>query len=86
MKNTLGGQFYFFRRATHSSHIGLVARPFKSVRRRHSYFPKDTRHFPIREWVCLVADFSARRILSCVLQEQNTPILRGNLGIVGYYL
>ena len=45
---------------------------------RHSYFPKDTRHFPIREWLCLAADFSTRRILSCVLQEQKAPILRGN--------
>ena len=47
---------------------------------------KDTRHFPIREWLCLGANFSTRRILSCVLQEQKAPILRGSLGIVGYYL
>ena len=53
---------------------------------RHSYFPKDTRHFPIREWLCLAADFSTRRILSCVLQEQKAPILRGYFGIVGFYL
>ena len=46
-------------------------------------FPKDTRHFPIREWLCLAADFSTRRILSCVLQEQKAPILRGYWRIVG---
>lgn len=39
--------------------------------------PKDTRHFPIREWLCLGADFIARRILSCVLQEQKAHISRG---------
>src|SRR5665213_798779 len=53
---------------------------------RHYYFPKDTRHFRMREWLCLAADFSARRILSCVLQEQKAPILRGYWRIVGYYL
>ena len=51
-------------------------------RPRDSYFPRDTRHFPIRERLCLAADFGARRILSCVLQEQNTPILRGCLGLL----
>jgi hypothetical protein len=45
-------------------------------------FPKDTRHFPIREWLCLGADFIARRILSCVLQEQKARILRGNWGFM----
>jgi hypothetical protein len=39
--------------------------------------PKDTRHFPIREWLCLAADFSTRRILSCVLQEQKSCIFAG---------
>jgi hypothetical protein len=59
---------------------------FKSARPRRSYIPKDTRHFPRREWLCLAADFSARRILSCVLQDQKSPMLRGSLGIAGYYL
>jgi len=39
--------------------------------------PEDTRHSPIREWLRLGADFSARRILSRALQEQKAPILRG---------
>lgn len=54
---------------------------FKSARLRHSFFPEDTRHFPIREWLCSGPGFKTRRILSCVLQEQEAPILRGNLGI-----
>jgi len=37
--------------------------------------------FPIREWLCYGPGFKTRRILSCVLQEQEAPILRGNLGI-----
>jgi hypothetical protein len=53
---------------------------------RHSYSPKDTRHFPIREWLCLGADLSTRRTLSCVLQGQKAPILRGYWRIVDYYL
>ena len=44
------------------------------------YFPKDTRHFPIREWLCLRADFSARRILSRVLQEQKGAHFAGKIG------
>ena len=51
-----------------------------------SCFPKDTRHLPSREWLCLAADFTMRRILSCVLQEQKASILRGYWRIVGYYL
>jgi hypothetical protein len=39
--------------------------------------------FPIREWLCYGPGFKTRRILSCVLQEQEAPILRGNLGISG---
>ena len=49
-------------------------------------FPKDTRHFPIREWLCFGQSFKTRRILSCVLQEQKARILRGNLGVVLYKL
>ena len=63
--------------------ISDCARRFKSARPRHSYFPKDTRHFPIREWLCLGADISMRRNLSCVLQEQRARILRVDLGSVG---
>ena len=44
-------------------------------------FPEDTRHFPIREWHCSGPGFRARRILSCVLHEEETLILRGNLRI-----
>ena len=47
---------------------------------------KDTRHFKIREWLCSGADFSTRRILSCVLQEQMSPMLRGYWRIAGCYL
>jgi hypothetical protein len=61
----------------------IACEAVQSARPRHSYFPKDTRHFPIREWLCLGADFSTRRILSCVLQEQKARILRGYLEIVG---
>ena len=38
---------------------------------------KDTRHFPIREWLYLAADFNAQRILSCVLQEQKEAHFAG---------
>jgi hypothetical protein len=54
---------------------------FASARPRHSYFPKDTRHFQIGEWLCLGADSKPRRIFSCVLQEQKARILRASLGI-----
>jgi len=41
----------------------------KSSRPSHSFFPEDTRHFPIREWLYSEAGFSTRRILSRVLHE-----------------
>jgi hypothetical protein len=44
---------------------------------RHAYFPNDTRHFPIREWLRLAADFNAQRILSRVFHEQKARILWG---------
>lgn len=56
------------------------------MRPRHAHFPKDTRHFPIREWLRLGADFSARRIISCVLQKQRARILWGNSGVAGWNL
>ena len=46
-----------------------------------SPFPEDTRHFPIREWLCSGRGLKARRILSCVLQEQKVPIMRGKSAI-----
>ena len=64
----------------------IACEAVQSPRPRHSCYPKDTRHFPIREWFCLAADLSTRRILSCVLQEQYAPILPGYWRIVGYYL
>ena len=70
-------------RALQLSDIGVPARRLNLCVPRHSYFPGDTRHFPIREWLCLGADLKPRRILSCLLQEQKACILRGNLGIVG---
>jgi hypothetical protein len=58
----------------------------QSARLGHAYALEDTRHLPIREWPCLAVDFTARRILSCVLQEQKAPILRGYWRIVGWNL
>jgi hypothetical protein len=55
---------------------------FKSSRSLHSFFPEDTRHFPIREWLCSWPGFKTRRILSSVLHEWKSPILRGNRTVV----
>ena len=69
-----------FQRAIHSSHDFLFARRFKSARPRHFHFRKDTRHFPIREWLCLGAEFSARRIFSCVLPRAKGTHFAGKIG------
>ena len=45
---------------------------------RPSTFPKDTRHFPNREWLSSRPSFKPRRILSRVLHQQEVPIVRGN--------
>ena len=47
---------------------------------------EDTRHFPTGEWLCSRPGFNTRRILSCVLREQEAPISRGNLGMAQYKL
>ena len=48
---------------------------------RRFSFPEDTRHVPIREWLCSGPGFRTRRILPGVLHEQKALILRGNLRV-----
>ena len=71
-----------FQRALHLPHIRLLVRRFNSARPRRCSFPEDTRHFPIRERLCSGPGFKTRRILSRVLHEQKTPILRGDRTVV----
>src|ERR1035438_8178070 len=70
-----------FQRALHLHRIRLRVRQFNSARPRRSSFPEDTRHCPIREWLCSGRGSRTRRILSSVLHEHEALILRGNSGL-----
>ena len=68
-------------RALHLPHIRLLVRRFNSARPRRCSYPRDTRHFPIGEYLCSGPGFKTRRILSRVLHEQKSPIGQGSRAV-----